>query len=160
MNPSPSASWKIERAGGRTRVELSGQFDENVDLRALKQELHGEVEFDLAGVVRVNSTGIRAWVDLVHDLPSVTALIYSRCSPAIVTQLNTIYNFRGPARVASILAPYICEACSIEEFELIDLTGQAAGARTEAPVFHCRRCGGEMAFDDLPERYFSFLKES
>lgn len=160
MTPTASASWRIQRSGARTIVEIEGRLDENADLAPLKAELAGEVELRLGGVVRVNSTGVRAWVELVHDLPSVTRLFYSHCSPAIVTQLNTIYNFRGPAKVESIMAPYVCEACSSEALMLIDLAGHAAGAPPTVPAFRCHQCGGEMAFDDLPERYLSFLRET
>lgn len=149
-------TWQVvERAGG-VLVELAGQLDEKADLAPLAPALSGAVELQLAGIQRVNSTGVRTWVNFIHALPSVTELTFSRCSPAIVTQLNTIYNFRGPARVRSLLAPYVCEACGIEETRLLD----AAAARGPLPAFACARCGGPMEFDDLPERYLSFLRET
>ncbi len=145
-------TWKVAGAV----VELAGQLDEKADLAPLAAQLSGPVELHLAGIQRVNSTGVRAWVDFLASLSSVTELVFSHCSPAIVTQLNTIYNFRGRARVRSLLAPYLCEACGNEEVRLLD----AAAARGPLPAFACARCGGPMEFDDLPERYLSFLREA
>ena len=153
---SPSLRWRIVERPGGALVEIAGHLDENADLAPLAPSLAGEVELHLAAIQRVNSTGIREWVRFIHDLPSVTELSLSHCSPAIVTQLNTIYNFRGRARVRSLLAPYVCEACGIEEYRLLD----AAAARAPLPSLLCVRCGGPMEFDDLPERYLSFLKET
>jgi hypothetical protein len=154
---APRLTWRISEAGAATVVELSGQLDEQADLALLKPLLAGAVELHLGGITRINSTGVRTWVNFIHDLPSVRELAFTHCSPAIVTQLNTIYNFRGRARVRSLLAPYQCESCGAEERKLIEL--QAGAAPPSLPPSPCARCGGTMEFDDLPERYLSFLRE-
>lgn len=107
---------------------------------------------------RINSCGVREWVNFVRDLPHVTDLSFSHCSPAIVTQLNMIYNFRGNARIRSFYAPYVCEKCGQEEEKLVDVSAQGGGQ--VIPSFACSQCGATMEFDDLPERYLSFLAES
>jgi hypothetical protein len=96
----------------------------------------------------------------VRDLPSVTELTFSHCSPPIVTQLNMIFNFRGNAKVRSFYAPYICENCGHEEDKLLDVQSQFPGGKFRAPEFGCDQCGSPMEFDDLPERYLSFLNET
>ena len=151
------AWWKLATRSGVTVVEFGGQFDERVDFSELAS-LEGEVEFDLAQVARLNSTGVRAWVDFVHGLGAVRELRFVRCAPAVVTQLNTIYNFRGPARVVSLLAPFVCETCELEENKLLEVSALGAPAHPAHPDFPCPRCGAAMAFDELPERYFSFLR--
>ena len=152
----PSAWFKVEQRGGATRVSFGGRFDETADFAPLREQLAGKVELDLAAVNRVSSTGVREWVDFVHALPRVTELSLVACSPAIVTQLNTIDNFRGPAKVSSLLAPYACESCGLEELRLIELG--ALGESGALPSFRCARCGEPMVFEDLPERYLAFLK--
>lgn len=151
-------SWRIRDRSGLTTVEFAGEIDENADFAELRRRLRGEVVFELAEVRRINSCGVREWVNFVRDLPHVTALAFSHCSPAIVTQLNMIYNFRGPATIGSFFAPYVCDACGLEEEKLIDTTqwNVAAGL----PSFSCSQCGAAMEFDDLPERYLSFLAEA
>lgn len=158
--PEPVAlSWRIKERPGLTTVEFVGEIDENADFVELRRRLRGAVAFQLAEVRRINSCGVREWVNFVRDLPHVTELSFSHCSPAIVTQLNMIYNFRGAARIRSFYAPYVCERCGQEEEKLVDVSSQAGG-RHELPSFPCSQCGAALEFDDLPERYLSFLAES
>jgi hypothetical protein len=156
--PEPVAlSWRIKERPGLTTVDFVGEIDENADFAELRRRLRGAVAFQLGEVRRINSCGVREWVNFVRDLPHVTDLSFSHCSPAIVTQLNMIYNFRGNARIRSFYAPYVCEQCGQEEEKLVDVPTHG---RQEIPVFACSQCGATMEFDDLPERYLSFLAES
>jgi len=153
-------SWRIKERPGFTTVEFVGEIDENVDFAELRRRLKGSVVFHLAEVRRINSCGVREWVNFVRDMPSVTELTFSHCSPAIVTQLNMIYNFRGLAKVRSFYAPYVCESCHHEEEKLLDVQSQfPKGAVGSVPEFSCESCSDSMEFDDLPERYLSFLSE-
>lgn len=151
-----SARWEVAEAGGTTRVTFRGRFDELTDFEPLRDRLRGRVELHLGAVTRINSTGVRSWVDFVHALPAVSELTLWDCPPAVVTQLNSIDNFRGPARVVSLLAPYSCESCGAEKLQPIDVTGRRSG--DPLPRFHCAACGAPMVFEDLPERYLAFLK--
>ncbi len=168
-------SWKVERDGEWLRVALRGEIDENADFSELRIALRGNVELSLEGITRINSCGVREWVNFVRGLEAVRALWFARCSPPVVLQLNTIYNFRGRARVSSFMAPYVCEACHGDEYKLLDVgehfpdltrrsvrVGALASPSVLAtvPAFRCRRCGGVMIFDELPERYLSVLSEA
>ncbi len=158
---SVALSWRIKERPGFTTVEFFGEIDENADFAELRRRLKGAVVFHLAEVRRINSCGVREWVNFVRDLPNVSDLTFTHCSPAIVTQLNMIYNFRGRAKVRSFYAPYICEACGHEDEKLIDVQSQfPSGPTEEVPEFRCEQCGELMEFDDLPERYLSFLSEA
>ena len=156
-------SWKVEaREGEWLRVALRGEIDENADFSELRATLRGNVELSLEGITRINSCGVREWVNFVRELEGVRALWFARCSPPVVLQLNTIYNFRGRARVSSFMAPYVCEACHGDEYKLLvvdDHFPERASKPPSVPAFRCRRCGGVMVFDELPERYLSFLSE-
>jgi hypothetical protein len=157
---SVALSWRIKERPGFTTVEFFGEIDENADFSELKRRLKGSVVFHLADVRRINSCGVREWVNFVRDMSGVTDLTFTHCSPAIVTQLNMIYNFRGAAKVRSFYAPYICEACNNEEEKLLDVQSQFPGGDIgQVPDFRCESCNQLMEFDDLPERYLSFLSE-
>jgi len=157
---SVALSWRIKERHGFTTVEFLGEIDENADFAELRRRLRGVVVFHLAEVRRINSCGVREWVNFVRDLPGVTELTFTHCSPAIVTQLNMIYNFRGAATVRSFFAPYVCESCGHEEEKLLDVQSQFPGNTVGAiPAFQCEQCSMPMEFDDLPERYLSFLTE-
>jgi hypothetical protein len=157
---SVALSWRIKERPGFTTVEFFGEIDENADFAELRRRLKGAVVFHLAEVRRINSCGVREWVNFVRDLPGVTELVFTHCSPAIVTQLNMIYNFRGQAKVRSFFAPYVCERCNYEEEKLLDVQSQFPQKEARrVPEFKCDKCGLPMEFDDLPERYLSFLAE-
>lgn len=155
-----SLTWRIDAQGGATTVAFTGEIDEHADFTPLRGQLRGVVDFDLGAIRRINSCGVREWVNFVRDLPHVTELSFSHCSPAIVTQLNMIYNFRGRAKIRSFYAPYVCDACGREEEQLIDVPSQGPSARPSLPTFACPDCQAAMEFDDLPERYLSFLAEA
>jgi anti-anti-sigma regulatory factor len=155
-------SWRAEpQADGRLVVQLKGEINENADFSELRKLMQGDVDLELEGVTRINSCGVREWVNFVRTLDDVKSLRFSRCSPTVVLQLNTIYNFRGAAKVKSFLAPYVCEVCHVDEYKLLDVRDHFAerGPHASVPAFRCPRCGGVMMFDELPERYLSFLAE-
>jgi hypothetical protein len=153
-------SWQVEAAGGeRLRVQLRGEINENADFTELGRQLRGDVTLLLDGITRINSCGVREWVNFVRDL-NVDSLVFARCSPTVVTQLNAIYNFRGAAQVESFLAPYVCETCHVDEYKLLLTVEHFPDAHMRhVPAFRCARCGGVMTFDELPERYLAFLGE-
>ena len=153
-------SWQIHTRPGSTTVEFFGEIDENVDFGELRRRLKGPLVFDLAHVRRINSCGVREWVNFVRDLGAQTPLTFVSCSPAIVTQLNMIYNFRGQAKVVSFLAPYVCSDCESEEEKLLDVGAHFPGRSRVPPEFTCGKCSGAMEFDDLPERYLAFLNDA
>ena len=158
---SVALSWRIKERPGFTTVEFFGEIDENTDFAELRKRLNGSVVFHLAEVRRMNSCGVREWVNFVRDLPNVEELTFSHCSPAIVTQLNMIYNFRGDARIRSFYAPYVCDECSNEQEKLLDVQSQFPnGSTNRVPTHTCEKCQKPMEFDDLPERYLSFLNEA
>jgi hypothetical protein len=150
----PALSWKVVDGGV---VELAGEVDEHVDFAPLTARLSGHVVFDLARVRRINSQGVRAWIDFLRDAP-VRTLVFRRCSPAVITQVNMIANFRGPATIESFLAPYVCDACGGEVEHLIDVADQRRRGGAMPPV-KCPSCGAAMQFDDVPDRYLSFLAD-
>ncbi len=155
-----SLSWRIKERAGFTTVEFSGEIDENSDFAELAARLQGNVVFHLQHVQRINSCGVREWVNFVRDLPNVESLTFSHCSPAIVAQLNMIYNFRGAATLRSFYAPYICDDCDIEVIKLLDIeTSFPKPGEHEPPEFPCESCNAPLEFDDLPDHYLAFLAE-
>ncbi len=155
-----SLDWTLERRRGVLVVHFSGEVDENAGLERLRPHLEGQVVFDLSGVRRMNSAGVREWVNFVRSLPQVSGLVFERCSPTIVSQLNMIYNFRGPAEVRSFYAPYVCEHCDVDVDVLLDVDAHFPDRDpAKVPGFECPECGQPLTFDDIPERYFAFIAQ-
>ncbi|MCD6498193.1 MAG: hypothetical protein J7M25_07860 [Deltaproteobacteria bacterium] len=158
---SQALTWKVEAGpDGLIRVSLRGEVDENANLVKLASDMKGRVTLDLADVRRINSAGVREWVNFVRNLPNVEEMEFVRCSPTIVNQLNMIYNFRGEAVVKTFFAPYLCEHCDVEVDVLLDVDVHFHDRDPKhVPEFRCQHCGNLLEFDDIPERYFAFVAQ-
>ncbi|MEO8706260.1 MAG: zinc ribbon domain-containing protein [Kofleriaceae bacterium] len=139
---------------------LTGAIDETAELHELPGRAQaGRLVLDLAGITFINSLGVRDWIRMQaaaqkHRL----AVELRRVAEPLVHQLNMIIATRGSARVTSFFAPYACDRCGREESLLIDAVANAERlVRLDPPPMTCPECQGAMAFNDFPERYFSFL---
>ncbi len=144
----------------RDTLALTGAIDEAAALHELIGHARdGRLVLDLGGITFINSLGVRDWIRMqVSAQKAGLAVELHRVAEPLVHQLNMIIATRGNARVASFFAPYACDACGREDSLLIDTTATAAAlARLEPPPMTCPECGAAMAFNDFPERYFSFL---
>jgi len=156
---SRSLRWTLEQ-GDPLLVTLVGDIAEDAGLFDLIPALGGSVVLDLGGIRRINSAGVREWVNFIRDThPRTDHLALSNCSPAIVMQMNMISNFRGNAEVTSFYAPLVCPACDREQDELIEATPDIVNNLPDRiPDFTCTQCQTVLELDDIPERYFAFLK--
>lgn len=138
---------------------FSGPIDETARLpELLDRATGGRLVLDLAGVTFINSLGVRDWIRMQTAAQrSGITIELRRVAEPVIHQLNMIIATRGP-RVSSFFAPYACDRCGREESMLIDAIAHARGLATlTAPAMTCAECGAQMAFNDFPERYFSFL---
>jgi anti-anti-sigma regulatory factor len=141
---------------------LAGAIDESADLMALLGRAQGgRLALDLAGVTFINSLGVRDWIRMQATATQTgIAIELRRVAEVLIHQLNMIIATRGNAMVASFFAPYACDACGREESLLIDaIANGPALAALQPPAMGCPECGAPMAFNDFPERYFSFLHQ-
>ena len=139
---------------------LSGAIDETSALmELLGRAQNRRLVLDLAGVTFINSLGVRDWIRMQQAAQQAhIAVELRRVSEPLVHQLNMIVATRGDARVSSFYAPYACDACGREASLLLDaITHGDRLARLDPPPQTCSECGAQMAFNDFPERYFSFL---
>lgn len=141
---------------------LAGSIDESADLMSLLSRAQGgKLTLDLGGVTFINSLGVRDWIRFQSTATQQSiAIELRRVAEVLIHQLNMIIATRGTARVTSFFAPYACDSCGREESLLVDAVANAAGlASLQPPPMTCPECGGQMAFNDFPERYFSFLSQ-
>lgn len=146
--------WELKKQSDGMLVIISGDLNENSRLHEFPQ-LSGNVTFDLAGIRRINSEGVRLWIGFVRKLDAISPLIFVRCSVAFVTQLNMIHGFQGKAEIHSFYAPYLCPETGEEQEQL--LTREAIKDPGNPPTFPCD--GGTLELDDIPEKYFAFLMQ-
>ena len=109
-------------------VKLSGVIDEDNTLARTTKKLTGRtLVLDLAEVKRINSCGVRDWVNWLSDLHAKgKTVILTRCSPCIVTQLNLVNNFVGRAMVR---AYYALGPPLLEDFLCVSVLSRAGVCR-------------------------------
>ncbi len=155
------ALFDITSTEGAVTVSLHGDFTEMTRFEALGARLVGAtaVEFDLAAVRYLSSAGVRAWCHFLGQLDGVTVR-FRHCSVAFATQAAMVPLVLGGGEVLSLEAPYLCETCDRDDLRLLE-PGLIArdGDRLIPPRLHCGTCGGELVFDDVPDRYFAFLRD-
>ncbi len=150
---------RADEDGGGVAVTLHGDFTEMTRFDALAARLVGEpfVEFDTASVRYLSSAGVRAWCQFLQML-TTQRYRFRHCSVAFAAQAAMVPMVLGTGEVVSLEAPYHCDACDQEDLRLLEVTAIARdNDRPLPPRLSCLHCGGELAFDDVPERYFAFL---
>lgn len=141
--------------GGR-RLVLAGDFTEESDFTPALEQARGEVEVDLGGVRKINSSGVREWVSFARAAGKVARLTLHRCPVGFVSQMNMISNFTGGARVHSVFVPGICPKCGAIREDLVLVSALRAGVRDVPP---CGTCGAAMELDADEAEYFAFLSK-
>lgn len=150
---SSSAVAAVIEVSGTTVVTLHGRIDEGFEGAALGGSLSGVALFDLKGVERVTSFGVREWLEMMRAAKEQedVDLWLARCSEPIVTQLSLIRTFSGDAKLLSFQAPFLCDDCGCSFPRVLDCERDASwfrDGRGEAP--RCPRCGGAAKLDDDP----------
>jgi anti-anti-sigma regulatory factor len=148
----------VQQRGDVGYVKLSGVIDEDNELADLSGQIPGGVVvIELGEVERINSCGVRDWVNWLSALEAKGGeVVLVKCSPAIVAQINLVNNFTGNGSVKSFYVPYFCPECD-EEKVLLSETAEMGPPPHEPPVCRCDGCDLVMDFDDMPDSYFAFL---
>lgn len=144
-----------------TYVKLAGVIDEDNELTELTEKIPGgTVVIDLADIERINSCGVRDWVNWLGRVEKQGARpVLVECSPAIVAQINLVNNFTGGGVVKSFFAPYFCPNCDREKVLLVE-SAEMGPPPHKAPTCRCDECDGVMDFDDMEDSYFAFLSNA
>ncbi len=149
--------WQVVKDGERTRVVLRGDFTEATRFDELLPGMVGRIVFDMAQVTYMNSLGVRAWCEFLRQA-RIQGYEFHACSVPFILQASMVRDVIGRGTVTSFFAPFHCIGCDHQEERLLQSAAILASA-LEPPAFKCPSCGGELEFDDLPERYFAFLED-
>jgi tRNA A-37 threonylcarbamoyl transferase component Bud32 len=154
--------FQVERvqARGGVLLRLRGVIDERMNGEELVAGLDGAVVFDLDGVLRITSFGVREWLLALRALRA-DYYCFVKCRPMLVSQMNTVRRFAGSGEVISFYAPYECPRCCGAEERLLDLRQDYDIVVSLAPPpVMCRACNVPAEFDEVPEIYFDFARSA
>ena len=148
----------VQHRGEVSIVKLGGVIDEDNELADLVEKIPtGTAVIDLGEIERINSCGVRDWVNWLSKLEhNGTRSVLVECSPAIVAQINLVNNFTGNGVVKSFYVPYFCPECDEEKVLLVEASDMGPPPH-EPPTCRCDECDLVMDFDDMPDSYFAFL---
>jgi len=160
----PQFQARKESRGNIPVLHLSGVINERTELNGLFDGIEGDtLIINLKGVTRINSCGVRDWVNAAKPLAAKFTVTYEECSRAIVEQLNMIVNFLNSGKIVSFFAPYYCDSCDEEHEMLVVISEHFEDEddleEPEAPDFDCPKCGKTMEFNEDEDKYMSFLIE-
>lgn len=157
MNPKFQAS--VNARDDVSYVKIGGIIDEDNELGTLADRMGaGTAIIDLSDVERINSCGVRDWVNWLGKAEKQGAqVVLVQCSPAIVAQINLVNNFSGNGVVKNFFAPYFCPNCDREKVLLVETRDVHGQKPFRAPTCRCDECDGPMDFDDMEESYFAFI---
>ena len=143
--------------GSHQVFTLSGVIDENADLAPIAS-IAIDTEINLKEIRRINSFGVRSWIDAIRRVPAGVTLTFVECPPPVVDQCNMVTGFLGGGVIKSFYAPMTCEECDEQHNQLFD-TQDCRQRGGKLPRTPCPRCGRDMEVDDLEEQYLLFVRE-
>jgi len=151
-------SIEVSRQGDDTVIALAGFIDAGAPLSAIGASVGTRLVLDLAGVRRISSFGVSAFMEALRRVPVETTVHWRRVSVPMMLQVSMIENFNGRACIDSFYAPYYCGSCGREQQLLLEVAPLRAGAVPHrAPAATCTQCGRPAVFDELESDYFAFL---
>ena len=142
-------------------VFLHGSITEDSVLDSIESGGAKTMVIDLAKVTRINSYGIRQWINHLKKIHETTPnLVFTRCPPSIVEQFNMISNFGADGVVYSFYLPFYSESQDKDELVLFD-AGSNPGMGYEEIIASCVSRldpAAKFVFNDIEDEYFSFLQ--
>lgn len=148
-------TFEVETSADGT-VSLAGVIDENADLSFFGQ-LSGHSLVNVRYIRRINSYGVRAWIEAVRSVPRGATFELIECPPSMVDQINMVAGFAGRGQVTSFFVPMECDRCANAEDRLFYTSDFRQLGRL--PEISCSKCGGGLHVDDLEEQYLLFARE-
>ena len=143
------------RKEGNT-VFLSGVIDEHADFTDLFTGLTSPVMIDWNGILRINSCGVREWVNALKS--TTLNLIFKNCPTLGVEQFNMGPEFLGNAKGESFYARYYSEEIDEERNVLLVVDEHFQSPDDIGAPPYTDEDGTEYEFDDDEAEYFLFLE--
>lgn len=142
-------------------VNFGAIIQEVVELLRLAPDADGKncVNFDLSGVDRINSCGVREWLLFLQKLQTSMRIRFGHVNELFVEQANMIPDILGAkgTGVDCVEVPYYCEACDCRVSRYLPIDEIRSVRESGVPPVPCEKCGGQTELDALEDEYFRFL---
>ena len=151
-----SSTQIIDHPNGKI-AQIEGVIDGTFDLRPLIGD-HEIIMFDLEGVNRITSFGVREWRTTLNKVHA-RYICYVNCHASVLSQFNLVPGFACGGDLVSFYLPYICPSCNHVSEDLLDLRKRHQIVESLTPPdVECPKCTTEMEFDDIPAAYFKYAR--
>jgi len=161
--PALKLRAKSARGDGFLALRLDGVIDEHNGLAQIGAALGGgdTLLVDLGGIKRLNSVGVRDWVNWLRATRTkFREIVLFDCPAPVMNEVNFVKNFAEGAYITTFAAPLFCARCQKEESRILDTLRIRNGSGGIAPPsFACERSDCENALDDDEETYFGFVAQ-
>jgi len=143
---------------GAQLIILSGTINEDTNLLESCPVDRKQVIFDCGKVQRINSVGVKNWIQFMKHLSQEGISVTLReCSVSLVEQINMIKDFiPSSAKIESVQLPYY--SSDLDQDFTKTFTLDALKASFPNPPAAMDENGKEAEFDDIPEEYLAFIK--
>lgn len=136
---------------------FEGVIDQHFDFIEFFEGKDNPLTLNMKGVRRINSTGVRRWVDGLREHPKLK-IVLEHCPREIIDQCNMVPEFMGdvPIRVhvASFYAHYYNDETDEEEVALME---ESTHYRVGEGLVQEPEVSEGMELDEPPNKYFNFL---
>ena len=157
----PKFQASVRRRTSPTSSSPASSTRTTSSARSPTRSAAGTAVIDVSEIERINSCGVRDWVNWLGKVEKGGAkIVLVECSPAIVAQINLVNNFTGSGVVKSFYAPYFCPNCDLEKVLLVETRDMARPrSRSRRRPAAATSATAPMDFDDMEDSYFAFLVE-
>ncbi len=135
---------------------LEGIINEAADYLPLLDCKKSRLKMNLANVTRINSVGIRVWLQLNQKLKG-KLIEYHECSVAVINTANLIKGF-FEGQIISFYVPFVCNSCE-NEFDVLFQTKDNKAlqqVRSLTSSQPCTACAKPATLNEDEHLYFDF----
>jgi len=151
------ATLKIQPGDQDGHFVFTENMDEFMDLLPLKESPHSHLVLNLNGIYRINSMGIKKWVETLRELLAEGKKItYVECSEVVVEMCNISLAFVMGVEIHSFEVTLGCENCEVYVSKIF--TREEVEPDLVPPEIPCPECGRIMELEE--EDLLDFLEES
>jgi len=161
-------AFRIEAEPGQNSITLRpvGLINEDVNFGTVLEFIETlqvkpeKILFDMGGISRINSCGVREWLLFLQRMQSKFRCSFGRANEAFIecaSSIPTVFGSPG-LPIDEIEAPFFCSKCSKRTLVSLKPTVIFKAGTLSLPPQKCAQCAGPLEFDGLEDEYFNFLK--